>query len=107
MQPMRVGHKSINAFGVMSLSGIEDVYISEENVNGDVFEDFMRTTLLPILMPFNGINSHSVVVMDNCSVQHVESVQETITSVGALIRLLPSYSPDLNPMGRCKMRNTE
>lgn len=41
----------------MSLEGVEDVYLSEENVNGVIFEDFVRTTLLPILMPFNGTNN--------------------------------------------------
>lgn len=95
---LRVGQKSINAIGIMSLEGVEDVYLAEENVNGDVFEDFVRTTLLPILMPFNGSNSHSVVIMDNCSVHHLERVIEMITSVGALIRFLPPYSPDLNPI---------
>ena len=95
---LRVGQKNINAIGIMSLKGIEDVYISEENVNGDVFKDFVRKTLLPILMPFNGINTHSVVVMDNCSVHHLERIVEMITSVGALIRFLPPYSPDLNPI---------
>ncbi len=49
-------------------------------------------------MPFNGINSHSVVIMDNCSIHHLERVLEMITSVGALIRFLPPYSPDLNPI---------
>ena len=58
----------------------------------------VRTTPLPILMSFNGINSHSVVIMDNCSVHHLERVLEMITSVGALIRFLPPYSPDLNPI---------
>lgn len=95
---LKMGQKNINAIGIMSLNGIEDVYISEENVNGDVFEDFVRTTLLPILMPFNGINTHSVVVLDNCSIHHLERIEQMITSVGALIRFLPPYSPDLNPI---------
>ena len=32
------------------------------------------------------MNTHSVVVMDNCSVHHVVRVVEMINSVGALIR---------------------
>ena len=96
---LRVGQKSINAIAVMSLEGgVDDVYLSQENVNGDIFEDFVRTTLLPILMPFNGTNSHSVVIMDNCSIHHLERVLEMITSVGALVKFLPPYSPDLNPI---------
>ena len=95
---LRVGQKAINAIGVVSMEGVNDIYLSDENVNGDVFEDFVRTTLLPVLMPFNGVNSHSVVVMDNCSVHHLDRVTDMISSVGALIRFLPPYSPDLNPI---------
>ena len=95
---LRAGQKSVNAIGVVSLEGVEDVYLTEGNVGGDIFEDFVRTTLLPILMPFNGINSHSVVIMDNCSVHYLQRVTEMISSVGALIRFLTAYSPDLNPI---------
>ena len=34
---------------------------------GEVFGDFVRRSLLPILQPFNGINPCSVVIMDNAS----------------------------------------
>ena len=37
------------------MRGIEDVYIHEGTVDGDVFQDFARTTLLPTLQPFNGV----------------------------------------------------
>lgn len=94
---LRVGRKRINATGVMSLDGV-DVYLIQENVNGEIFEEFVRTTLLPILLPFDGTNNHSVVIMDNCSVHHLHRVIEMITSVGALTRFLPPYSPDLNPI---------
>jgi len=35
----------------------------EESVTGDVFEDFLYTSLLPKLFPFNGENAKSVVIM--------------------------------------------
>ena len=95
---LKLGKSRINAIGIMSYQGMEDVYLTEDNVNGDIFEHFVGSCLLPILMPFNGVNTHSVVVMDNCSVHHVERVVEMINSVGALIRFLPPYSPDLNPI---------
>ena len=94
---LRVGGKRLSVIGGMSLSGIEDIYIAEGNVNGDIFEDYVRTTLLPMLQPFNGINSHSVVVMDNASIHHLDKILEMIHGVGALVRFLPPYSPDLNP----------
>ena len=49
-------------------------------------------------MPYNGINPHSVVIMDNCSIHHVPEVVKSIKDVGALIHFLPPYSPDLNPI---------
>ena len=95
-QQLRIAGKRINAIGIMSCAGVEDVYVTEENVDGDVFEDFVQTTLLPLLMPFNGVNSHSVVIMDNASIHHMEKITEMIEGVGALVRFLPPYSPDLN-----------
>ena len=94
---LKLGKSRINAIGIMSYQGMEDVYLTEDNVNGDIFEHFVGSCLLPILMPFNGVNTH-LVVMDNCSVHHLERVVEMINSVGALIRFLPPYSPDLNPI---------
>lgn len=54
--------------------------------------------LLPLLQPFNGINPHSVVIMDNASIHHVDDVTQIIeTQGGAHLIFLPPYSPDLNP----------
>ena len=89
---------NINSIGIMSHLGVEDVYLLERNVDGDMFEDFCRKCLIPILMPFNGTNTHSVVIMDNCSIHHTQRVTEMILSTGALLRFLPPYSPDLNPI---------
>lgn len=49
-------------------------------------------------MPFNGSNQKSIVVLDNASIHHVDQVVETIQSIGALVRFLPPYSPDMNPI---------
>lgn len=68
---LRVGGKRLNAIAAMLLQDVEDTYIAEGTVNGDVFEDFTRTTLLPLLQPFNGTNHNSVVVMDNTSIHHI------------------------------------
>jgi hypothetical protein len=39
-----------------------------------------------------------IVVMDNLSSHKVKGVAEAIESVGAEVRYLPPYSPDLNPI---------
>ena len=85
----------------MSVHGMEDTYVTEENINGDIFKHFVATCLLPILNPFGGTNTNSIVIMDNCSVHHMERVAEMITGVGALLKFLPPYSPDCNPIDKC------
>jgi len=74
---------------------VEDVYITDGTVDGDKFLEFVWQNLLPLLMPFNGQNPNSI---DNASIHHVDQVVELITSVGALVRFLPPYSPDMNPI---------
>ena len=36
--------------------------------------------------------------MDNDSVHHYEEVADIITGVGSIVRFLPPYSPELNPI---------
>ena len=47
-------------------------------------------------MPFNGVNSHSIVIMYICSIHNLERVAQKIHSTGALLKFLPPYSLDLN-----------
>ena len=52
----------------------------------------MRKELAPALRPGD------IVVMDNLSSHKVAGVREAIEAVGAEVRYLPPYSPDLNPI---------
>lgn len=91
--------KRYSAIPVMSTEGIHDVYLAESSVNGEKFERFVKESLLPVLMPFNGVNPHSVVVMDNASIHHVHAVADLIENQAkAKLIFLPPYSPDLNPL---------
>lgn len=85
----------------MGLDGIVDVYITSESVNGDVFCEFIEKNLLPQLLPFNGINGRSVVVMDNASIHHTERATALIEEIGAIPIFLPPYSPDIMPIEEC------
>ena len=40
----------------------------------------------------------SVVILDNAAIHHVDAVVTAIISSGALLRFLPPYSPDYNPI---------
>ena len=91
----------VSVITAMNEEGILAMKIVRGTVNGDDFLDFIQRDLLPTLMPFNGTNPNSIVVLDNCSVHHVSGVASMITEVGALVHFLPPYSPDLNPIEEC------
>lgn len=74
---------------------MEDVDTYEGNVNGEIFCDFVKRCLVPLLNPFDGTSERSVVVMDNASIHHVENVTSTILATGAIIRFLPPITIQL------------
>lgn len=75
-----------------------DVEFVFGSVDGETFSQFIELHLLPHLLPFNGTNPNSIIVMDNASIHYNSKVAELIQSVGALLVYLPPYSPDLNPI---------
>ena len=90
--------KRVSAIPVMTTRGIEDVYTTTGSVNGEKFVEFFCRCVLPVVLPFDGENPRSIVVMDNASIHHLEEVHEIITGVGAKLCFLPPYSPDLMPV---------
>ena len=59
---------------------------------GEVFRAYVQHVLLPTLQPGD------IVVMDNLSAHKDTEALDLIRSVGAEVRFLPPYSPDLNPI---------
>lgn len=88
----------VSAIACISVAGLLDVKTVRGTTDGDTFYDFVQTHLLPHLMPFNGVNPHSVVILDNCAIHHIAEIQKTIQEVGVLVHFLPPYSPDFNPI---------
>lgn len=68
---LKLSGKRYSVIAIMSTDGVEDIYIQEGNVTGEVFLDFVRRCLIPVLMPFNSHNQKSIVIMDNASVHKV------------------------------------
>ena len=95
---MLVRGERISVIGIMTTNGILDFH---GTTDGAVFLEFIELCLLPCLMPFNGVNPNSVVILDNCSIHHIEPVTQLINSVGAMVHYLPPYSPDYNPIEWC------
>ena len=87
-----------SAITAATVNGITDVQLVEGSVDGDKFQKFVKNSIVPVLQPFDAVNPNSVVVMDNASIHHVERVALHIQQKGALLRFLPPYSPDLNPV---------
>ena len=81
-----------------SWNGILDFHTSTGSTCGSDFYHYVQDALLPYLQPFDGVNAHSVVVLDNASIHHVPQVVSAIESSGALVQFLPPYSPDYNPI---------
>ena len=81
----------ISVIAAMSSGGVEALKVVRGTVDGDTFLEFIQRDLLPVLLPFDGRNSNSVVIMDNASVHHVAGVESIVTGVGALVHYLPPY----------------
>ena len=90
--------KRINVMAAMSTSGIIATNMTSSTVSGDTFFDFLSGTLIPNMLPFDGLNERSVLVLDNCSVHHIEAVATLLQQAGIVTLFLPPYSPDLNPL---------
>ena len=68
--------------------------MSTDSTTGDTFYNFIRGSLIPNMLPFP--NPKSILVLDNCSIHHVEFVTDLLEDAGILHILLPPYSPDLH-----------
>ena len=77
-----------------------DCLIVTGGVDGNEFYQFVHSQLLPHLKPlnFDGSNEHSIVVMDDATIHHVDGIVNMTEEVGAMVMFLLPYSPDFNPI---------
>ena len=78
--------------GALRFDGFVAPLTIDGAINGKTFLAWVTQHLVPTL------GDGDVVVMDNLSSHKVKGVREAIESVGAELRYLPPYSPDLNPI---------
>lgn len=87
------GHWKTTTFVVgLRTTGLVAPTVVDGPMTGDVFVAYVQQQLVPTL------KRGDVVVMDNLSSHKRAAVRIAIESVGAKLRLLPPYSPDLNPI---------
>ena len=96
---MLIRGRRVSAITAISNDGLVGVELTHGSVNGDIFADFVRGTLIPEMQSFDGsTEKKSVVIMDNCSIHLVRVVKDLLDSAGIITLYLPPYSPDYNPI---------
>ena len=83
---------TLTLISALSPDGIQADMVIDGAVNGDIFVAFVKQLLVPTLKP------GQVVIMDRLSAHKRVEVRELIEAAGCELCLLPSYSPDLNPI---------
>ena len=85
----------ISAIAALSTEGLACYELITGTTNGEKLYDFIRGSLIPTMQPFPG--KMSILIMDNCSIHHVQEVKDLLEAAGILLIFLPPYSPDYNP----------
>ncbi len=84
--------KNVTLISSISLEGVGPSMSIEGSSDKESFSLYLREVLCPAL------ERGQLVVMDNLSVHRGAWVKELVEERGASVLLLPSYSPDLNPI---------
>ncbi len=87
------GHWQTSTFVAgLRIDGITAPLVLDRAINGQAFRAYVEQFLAPTL------SAGDVVIMDNLGSHKVKGVREAIEGRGAVLRYLPPYSPDLNPI---------
>jgi len=76
----------------LRLEGLTAPAVFDGPIDNTSFLAYVEQVLVPTLRPGD------VIVLDNLAVHKQPAVLAAITAVGAHVRFLPPYSPDLNPI---------
>jgi len=87
------GHWKTTTFvAALRADGMVAPVVIDGAVTGDLFVAYVEQQLVPALRPGD------VVVMDNLACHKRTGARRAIEAAGCELRLLPAYSPDLNPI---------
>jgi transposase len=88
-----MGHwETVTFIAGLRQTGIVAPMVIKGAMNGEAFLAYIEQCLAPTL------KRGDIVVADNVSFHKVAGVEEALRGVGASLRFLPQYSPDLNPI---------
>ena len=87
------GHwKTLTLVAALRIDGLTAPYIIDGAMDGQSFLAYVEQILAPTL------RKGDIVFMDNLRTHKIAGAREAIEAVGACVRYLPAYSPDLNPI---------
>ena len=87
------GHwKTLTYVAALRIDGLTANFVLDGAMNGPYFLAYVEQILVPTL------RKGDIVFADNLPAHKVAGVREAIEAAGATLRLLPAYSPDLNPI---------
>jgi len=87
------GHwKTLTYVAALRVDGLTAHYVLDGAMNGTYFLAYVEQILVPTL------RKGDIVFADNLPAHKVAGVPQAIEAAGAMFRLLPAYSPDLNPI---------
>lgn len=90
------GHWRTNTFvAALRHDGVQAPLLLDGPMDGAAFLAYIEQCLVPTLRPGD------IVIADNLSCHKVAGIRPAIEAVGATLRYLPPYSPDLNPIEMC------
>ena len=88
-----MGHwETVTFIAGLRQTGIVAPMLIKGAMNGEAFLAYVEQCLAPTL------KRGDIAVVDNVPFHKVAGVEEAIRAVGASLRFLPQYSPDLNPI---------
>jgi transposase len=87
------GHwKTLTLVAALRVDGLTAPYVVDGAMDGPSFLAYVEQVLVPTL------RKGDIVFMDNLRTHKIAAAREAIEAVGAHVRYLPAYSPDLNPI---------
>lgn len=66
--------KRVSCIAAIACDGLVALEATVSTVDSSIFFDFVRGSLIPNMLPFDGSNPRSVAIMDNCLIHHTDSV---------------------------------
>ena len=87
------GHwKTLTLVAALRINGLIAPYVIDGAMDGPSFLAYVEQILAPTL------RKGDIVFMDNLRTHKIDGVRHAVEAVGAKVRYLPAYSPDLNPI---------